>query len=133
MQIEDHELKIEPVQEEVFDLEQLIINGTDTLIPLQFIYPGTNKKVGVYIRPVTSQEFANATNPHNINDTNFFITIVADALYNKNKEPFSKEFLAKLPAGVVLELYKKIAEISGIPTEPNSNQQQELVNRLMGF
>jgi len=125
----DNELIIEPVNDEVFDMENLIVEGTDAYIPLKFVYPNTDKTVGVYIKPLTTQEFLNATR----GGENVFINVLNQALVNKNKEPFSLEVLQKLPAGVVMELYKKVAEISGIPTDNNNVNQTEMVDRMMGF
>lgn len=130
MKIENtNEIQIEPVNDEVFDLETLINEGTDAYIPLKFVYPNTNKTVGVFIKPVTTQEFVNATRGGN----NIFINVINGNLFDKNREPIKTEIIEKLPAGVTLELYKKIAEISGIPTEQNKEVNQEMVDKLMGF
>ena len=125
----DNELTIEPVNDEVLDLETLITEGTDAYVPLKFVYPNTDKTVGVYVKPLTTQEFLNSTRGGN----NVFIDVLNQALVNKNKEPFSLEVLQKLPAGVVMELYKKVSEISGIPTDNANVNQTEMVDRMMGF
>ena len=126
----DKEIQVEPVNEELFDLETLITEGTDAYVPLKFKYPNTDKIVGVYIKPVTSQEFVNATR---LGENNIFINVVAMALFGQNKKQIPIEIIEKLPAGVVIELYKKIAEISGIPTEQNEEVNKEMVDKLMGF
>ena len=123
------EIQIEPVNEEIFDLESLIVEGTDAYIPLKFIYPNTDKTVGVFIKPLTSQEFVNATR----GTSNIFINVLDGALFDNNKQPVPRNIIEKLPAGVVMELYKKIAEISGIPTEQNEEVNQEVLDRMMGF
>lgn len=131
MQInETEELTVEQINDEVFDLETLITEGTDAYVPLKFKYPNTDKTVGVYIKPVTSQEFVNATR---LGENNIFINVVAMALFGQNKKQIPIEIIQKLPAGVVIELYKKIAEISGIPTEQNDEVNKEMVDKLMGF
>ena len=123
------ELTIAPVNEELFDLETLITEGTDAYIPLKFVYPNTDKTVGVYVKPLTTQEFVDATRGRE----NIFVNVLGIALFNKDKQPFPVPVIEKLPAGVVMELYKKIAEISGIPTEDKDNVSQEMVDKLMGF
>lgn len=123
----NNELTIEPVNEELYDLESLITEGTDSFIPLKFVFPGTDKKVGVFIRPVLTKEFTDAAN-----SPGFIISnLVKIALYDRNKKLFPAQVIDNLPAGVVIELYKKIADISGIPTKEQSSE--EVVERMMGF
>lgn len=130
IQEEKMELQIEPtVTDELFDLEALIVDGTDNFIPLKFIYPNTDKTVGVYIRPVSTSEFTNAVRDQN----NFIITILSKSLYDKNKNLIPVDVISKLPVGVGVELYKKVADISGIPTDDNEEVTKEMVNKFMGF
>lgn len=123
------ELTIEQTDRELFELDALITDGTDNFIPVQFEYPGTDKIVGVYIRPITTTELTNATRG---GGSNIFTNVLTVALYNQQKEHFSEEFLGKIPAGVAVELYKKIAEVSGIPTEDKELEKKQL-DKLMGF
>ena len=122
------ELTIEQTEKELFELDALITDGTNNLIPVQFEYPGTDKIVGVYIRPITTTELTNATR----GGGNIFTNVLTVALYNQQKEHFSDEFLGRIPAGVAVELYKKIAEVSGIPTEDKELEKKQL-DKLMGF
>lgn len=125
----DKDLKIEPVNDEVFDLETLIVEGTDAYVPLKFVYPNTDKTVGVFVKPITTTEFMNMTQT----EGNMFIKTLRVTLFNRDKEPFKEELLQQLPAGVVMELYRKVAEISGIQLEENKQTTQEILDRLMGF
>lgn len=128
MQIQEtQELTIEPVNEEIFDLETLITQGTDSFIPLKFIYPGTEKTVGVFIKPISTKEFNEAMSFKD----NIIMSILSFALYDNNKTPVPQNIIEQLPAGVTLELYKKVAEISGIPTEPEDSDK--ITDKLMGF
>lgn len=123
----NEEITIEPVNKDIYDLEALITDGTDNYIPLKFVYPGKDKTVGVYIRPINTVEFTNASrNPREV-----VINVVKTALYDTKKQLIPSEVIDKLPAGVTIELYKKIAEISGIPVDEQVNE--ELVEKLMGF
>lgn len=128
MNIQNEEtVQVEQLNEEIFDLEALITDGVDNYLPLKFIYPGKNKTVGVYIRPVTTAEFTNASrNPREV-----IINVVKTALYDRNKQKMPEYVVDKLPAGVTIELYKKIAEMSGIPVEENVSE--EIMDKLMGF
>ena len=110
--MEDKELKIEALNDEVVDLETLIVDGEDALIPLQFVYPNTDRKTGVYIKPLTGQSFkdmdANRVNA---------ITLLDGCLFDLEKNPLPVNVIERLPAGVIFELYKKLSEISGIEIE----------------
>ena len=44
-------------EEEIFELDQIITEGTNAKIPFTFIYPNTTKKVGVLIRPLSTNEY----------------------------------------------------------------------------
>lgn len=122
-------MSVEQVEEEIFDLETLITDGTDNFVPLKFIYPGKDKAVGVYVRPITTVEFTNASR----NPRELITNVVKTALYDRNKQKFPPHIIDKMAAGVTIELYKKIAEISGIPTTPDDNVSNEMMDKLMGF
>lgn len=106
------ELTIEPVNDELVDLETLILDGDDAFIPLKFVYPNTNTKTGVYLKPLTGEAFkgidANKVNA---------ISLLDGCLFDLHKNPVSLSVIEKLPAGVIVELYKKLSEISGIELE----------------
>ena len=106
------ELRIEPVNDELVDLETLIMEGDDALIPLKFVYPNTESKTGVYLKPLTGEAFkgmdANRVNA---------ITLLDGCLFDLQKNPLPLNVIEKLPAGVIFELYKKLSEISGIEIE----------------
>lgn len=106
------ELHIEPVNDELVDLETLILEGDDALIPLKFVYPNTDTKTGVYLKPVTGESFKDM-DAGTVNA----ITLLDGCLFDLNKKPYPTEVISKLPAGVIVELYKKLSEISGIEIE----------------
>lgn len=103
------ELHIEPVNTEVVDIETLIVEGEDALIPLRFIYPNTDKKTGVYLKPVTGESFKDI-DATTVNA----ITLLDGCLYDLQKNPIPLHVIEKLPAGVLVGLYRKLSEISGI-------------------
>lgn len=106
------ELHIEPVNDELVDLESLILDGDDAFIPLKFVYPNSESKTGVYLKPITGEAFkgidANKVNA---------ISLLDGCLFNLQKNPIPLKVIEKLPAGVIVELYKKLSEISGIEME----------------
>ena len=105
----DNEVQVEPVNDELVDLESLILEGDDAFIPLKFVYPNTDKKTGVYLKPLTGEKFkgidANKVNAINLLD---------GCLFDLQKKPLPLKMIEKLPAGVIVELYKKLSEVSGI-------------------
>ena len=126
----EFKLNVEPTAtNEVFELETLIVSGTDNFLPLKFKYPNTDKVVGVFIRPVSTTEFANAINANG----DIFTEILSVSLYDNNKNLIPKNIIERMPVGLCIELYKKVAEISGIPTDNDKEVSKEMVDKLMGF
>lgn len=104
--------------EEIFDLESLITDGADARIPIILEYPkedGTVVKAGAMIRPLTNIEWNNATrlNRKNAGTTNE-VELVKIGLYTKKGEQFPPTLVEKLPAGLILKIVEKLAEVSGI-------------------
>ena len=126
------------VDEEVYDLESLILDGIDKRVPIKIVYPSTDgqppKSTTAQIRPVTSVEWNNAMNigfDKNNKDTNADIEILKVALYNKEGEPFDKTAIKYMPTGVASEISRKIGEISGIRV--SQEDQMMVVSKMMGF
>lgn len=122
-------------EEEIFDLESLITDGVDAKIPIVIEFPKDGKmvKAGAMIRPLTIVEWNNATRLQrrpSENTTNE-IELVKKALYTRKGEEFPPDLVDKFPTGVVLELVKQIARISGV--ELNSKENIKMAKELMGF
>ena len=115
------------IDEKIFDLSEVVTEGKDTYVPLKFQYPNTDKIVGVYVRPILANELTEAARKKG----GILNNLLSDALYDNNKKLIPKEIVEQLPAGVTVELYKKIAEISGIPTDDVDNDA--LMEKYMGF
>ena len=61
--VEDEKAKeIERLSQEteILELDQVITEGVDAKIPFTFIYPNTTKKVGVLVRPLSTNEYQKA-------------------------------------------------------------------------
>lgn len=118
-------------EEEIIDLEQLITAGTDVKIPITFIYPNTNKKVGAIIRPLTSNEWDNCIRKMAKFHTSFQLEIVKVGLLNMKEEKIPPKLIEQLPQGAISEIYEKIAEASGI--HESTEDMIEATKQLMGF
>ena len=118
--------------EEIFDLETLITDGADARIPITVEYPrkdGKIVKAAAMVRPLTTVEWNNATrfNKNNNND----VELVKIGLYTKKGEPFPPELVEKLPAGLIMKILEKIAEVSGVDLYDKRNLK--LAKDMMDF
>ena len=132
----EEELQNLQVDEEVYDLETLITDGRDAKIPIVIEYPrkdGVMVKAGALIRPLTNVEWNNATRlRRNPNDTTTNeLELVKKALYTKSGEQFPPELVTDMPNGVIMELVKEIAKISGVNLQSKENIR--MAKEMMGF
>ena len=129
----NNEIEELEIDEELFTLESLITEGADLQIPITFNYPSKQglKKVSAIIRPVTSAEWEEATNYALKNKRDFTLKILEKGFLDDNGESIPIELLKLMPAGVVNELYRRIADISGV--KENKKEQFALTKELMGF
>ena len=120
-------------QEETVSLESLITEGADLRIPITFDFPTANgvKKASAIIRPLTTVEWENAQNYANKHKRDFAVKILEKGLLNDDGKELSYELIRKLPFGVVNEIYRRIADVSGV--KENREEQFELTKELMGF
>ena len=118
-------------EEEIFELEQLIIAGKDLKIPITFIYPNTDKKVGAVIKPLTSNEWDKCTKRASKFKTSFQLEIVNVGLMDINEKPIPRTLIEEMPQGTIAELYNKIAEASGV--HESREDMIEATKQIMGF
>ncbi len=126
------EQEIEMLQEnkEILDLESLIVDGVNAKVPVEVEYQG--KTYGAVLKPLTNVEWNNASRKAiKNNKTTSEIELLKKGLFTKNDEEFPAEILIKLPQGVVGELAKELARISGVNL--TSEENQKLMRELMGF
>lgn len=130
--------KIDIDNDEIFDLERLITDGTNAIVPIIVEFPVyaneklTTKKYALNIKPIKSYDIDNATriglkNPK----TDFNTELVKRGLCNTDGDLLPSETVEKLPAGVVTQLAEKICEISGIRQDTEVNK--DLLKEMMGF
>lgn len=122
---------------EIFDLETLITKGKNAKFPVTINYhtPDGVKIMGVQIRPLTSEEYQLCLSHSKKFKKNFVDLMLEKALFNKNGEPFKKDLIPHIPAGIALSLCDKINEISGVESNKENPQeaQEELMEDLLGF
>ena len=123
------------VSDDVYELESLITDGTDARIPIVISYPKNGKmvKASALIRPVNGTEWNNVTRLIIDKDTkqNPDVVLVKMGLYTSDDKPFTDEMVDKIPAGAIIEISKKIAEVSGITIDRDTGM--DLVKNLVGF
>lgn len=116
--------------EEIFDLETLITDGVNAKVPVEINYKG--KTFGAILKPLTNPEWNNAIrlgykNPKTTSE----IELLKIGLYHKNGDKFPKDIIENLPAGVIVELAKELARISGITF--NMEENVRLAKDMLGF
>ena len=120
--------------DEVMELDQILTEGVNAKIPFSFTYPNTDKKVGVMVRPLSSNEYTTAMKKSKQFNSNFLTEILKIGLYRMNGDEFPKEQVDELPAGVVVMISNEISRISGVDlAESVEVNQQNMIEDMMGF
>ena len=121
-------------EDEIFELDQVITEGTNAKIPFTFVYPNTNKKVGVLVRPLSTNEYQNAILSSKRLKTNLLIELAKLGVYKLDESKFPEDILMELPAGVITKITNEINRLSGVElmNVPEDTQQQ-IFDDLMGF
>lgn len=121
-------------EDEIFELDQIITEGTNAKIPFTFIYPNTTKKVGVLVRPLSTNEYQNAILTSKRLKTNFLLELARLGVSKMDESKFPDDILEDLPAGVITRITNEINRISGVDLVDGSEEvQQQLIDELMGF
>lgn len=119
------QLNADVTQEEV-NLEDLLVFGDDTKIPITITFPHpdgvTTSKAKALIKQLTLKELDTSKIMKNNPEANLYL--LETALFKANGDRYAREELEKLPLGVVNTLASKILEVSGIDIE----QQLKLAN-----
>ena len=134
--VEDEKAKeIERLSQEteILELDQVITEGVDAKIPFTFIYPNTTKKVGVLVRPLSTNEYQKAILVSKRLKTNFLIELAKLGTYKMDESKFPEDLLEDLPAGIITRITNEINRISGVELVEGSETQQQIFDELMGF
>lgn len=113
--------------QELFDLETLITEGTDTRVPIEIEFPD-GKKAGAMIRPLSTGEFKTIFNG---DASNILVNILEKGLMNKNGDALSRSLIESMPIGLPAKIIEQIFEISGVET--TEEDVNELINNLNLF
>ena len=110
-------------EEEYFDLEMLITEGTDAKVPITIEFPN-GKKAKALIKPVLAEDLKiigfNFDNPFAV-----MTEVLKISLFNSNGEPLPEKMIDGLPAGLPIKISTEIFKISGIETNPENTQQMK--------
>ena len=80
---------------EIFELDQIITEGVNAKIPFTFIYPNTDKKVGVLIRPLSTNEYQKAILKSKKLKTNFLVELAKLGVYKMDESKFPEELITE--------------------------------------
>ena len=135
-ELQANEIALLSEEEELLDLETLINDGAKAKIPITVKFPlnGELVNAGAFIKPITITELNNIVRlmqGKKSSLSNIYIEILKIGLLTKNQEPFPKELIEQLPAGVAEEIGRHIFRVSGI--SPKQEGAEELAKRLLGF
>lgn len=103
------------IEVDEINLEDLLVLGDDTTIPIKITYPrknGTIVKAKAHIKQLTLKEVKNLR----LNDKDYYesaLNILQKTLFKSNETNYSKDELLLLPIGVLKALTEKILELSG--------------------
>lgn len=108
-------------EEEYYDLETLITEGTDAKVPITIEFPN-GKKAKALIKPVLAEDLKiivfNLDNPFAV-----MTEVLKISLLNSNGEQLPERLVDELPAGLPIKIVQQIFEISGIETNPEDAEQ----------
>lgn len=107
--------------DEYFDLETLITEGTEAKIPIIIEFPN-GKKAKALIKPILAEDLKTVNFDF---DKPFEVIaeILKMCLFNSKGEQLSEKFINGLPAGLPMEIGMEIFKISGIEINPNKSGQ----------
>lgn len=110
-------------EEEYYDLETLITEGTEAKVPITIEFPDGRKSKAL-IKPVLAEDLKiigfNFDNPFTV-----MTEVLKISLLNSNGEPLSEKLIDGLPAGLPIKISQEIFKISGIETNPEDAQQMK--------
>ena len=112
------------IEVDEINLEDLIVLGEDTKIPISIEYPrkdGTVIKAKAYVKQLTLKELKG----FNVNKSNLLesaMEILTKTLYKSDNTVYDMDEILVLPVGVVQALAEKILDLSGVKGQTYTNQ-----------
>ncbi len=108
-------------EEEYFDLETLITEGTNATVPITIEFPN-GKKAKALIKPVLAKDLKKISFNFN-NPFEMMTEVLKISLLNSNGELLPDKLINGLPAGLPVKIAKEVFKISGIETNPEDAGQ----------
>lgn len=105
--------------EEYFDLETLITEGSDAHVPIEVEFPN-GKKAQALIKPISTGEFQSI---YNGNAAELLVNVLAHSLMTKEGKSLSPTLIEAMPVGLPAKIVEQIFEISGIETNPEDAEK----------
>lgn len=107
-------------EEEYFDLETLITEGTKAKVPIAIEFPDGRKSKAL-IRPILAEDVK--TISLDFNEPFEVITeVLKICLFNSKGEQLTEELINALPAGLPMKIGEEVFRISGISYDGNSEE-----------
>ena len=106
-------------EEDYYDLETLITEGTDAHVPIEVEFPN-GKKAQALIKPISTGEFQSI---YNGDAAKLLINVLSHSLMNKKGEPLSHTLIEAMPVGLPAKIVEQIFKISGIETNPEDAEK----------
>lgn len=99
---------------ELFDLETLITDGADAIIPITIEFPD-GKCAAAKIKPISTAQFRSLY----IQDkAALIVNLLEIGLLNKNGEHLSRDLIEAMPLGVSARISEQICVVSGLELKP---------------
>ena len=111
----DHELRIEQ-DDELFDLETLITEGADAIIPITIEFPD-GKCAAAKIKPISTAQFRSL---YTADKAELIVNLLEIGLLNKKGEPLSRGLIEAMPLGVTARISEQICTVSGLELKPEN-------------
>lgn len=109
----NQELKIKQT-DELFDLEALITEGADAIIPITIEFPD-GKYAAAKIQPISTAQFRSL---YTNDKAELIVNLLEISLLNKNGEPLARDLIERMPLGVSARISEQICAISGLEMKP---------------
>lgn len=100
--------------DELFDLESLITEGADAIIPITIEFPD-GKCAAAKIKPITTAQFRSL---YTADRAELIVNLLEIGLLNKNGEPLPRSLIETIPLGVSSRISEQICTISGLEMKP---------------
>lgn len=100
--------------DELFDLEALITEGADAIIPITIEFPN-GKCAAAKIKPVSTAQFRSL---YTEDKAELIVNLLEISLLNKEGGHLSRSLIESMPLGVSSRISEQICVVSGLELKP---------------